>query len=306
MATRPAGVATTAPSRRGPWLATVATAALPAQHAPSLARMPMPTWLGPPTRGPARVLASPGKPSAGAPLVHLAAEAPVARHSGSREERPSQASGCVHPRGSVQHRTKPRGPAPRRPKPRHPWRVQHRPLAGGRVRQYWPVPSWLLAGLLGSSHKASALHPAHGTGAVPPAPGNGHSGLQASTGAARSQCAKPAASAGGSKVAGLRQGSGGSTGGRRSGAGSASLGPSPTANWSCSQLNGEQWRGPQGATSPPRAGCDRAPTSPPIRPCVPRTALGQGPSSMPANEARARRSAPSGRSLVPRQPSTAM
>ncbi len=306
MATRPASVATTAPSRRGPWLATVATAALRAQQAPSLARMPMATWLDPPARGPARALASPGKPSAGAPHVHLAAEAPAARHSSLRDGRQFQAGGCVHPHGGVQHRTKPRGPAPRRPKPRHPWQVQHRPPAGGRVRQYRPVPSWLLAGPLGSSHKASALHPAHGTGAVPPAPGNGHSGLQASPGAAHSQCAKPVASAGGSKVAGLRQGIGGSTAGRRSGAGSASLGPSPTANWSCSPPNEEQWRGPQGATSPPRAGCDRAPTSPSRRPCGPRTALGQDPSSMPANEARARRSAPSGRSLVPRQPSTTM
>lgn len=307
MATQLASVATNAPSRRGPWPATVVRAAtLRARQAHARARQPMGAWRRYPRHRPSRAPAFPGRPCEGAPRVHSAAAAPAAEHSGSTESHRSKAGGCVRPSGDVPHRTKPPAPALRRPKSRHPPRAPRLPPAGRPACPYMPAPSSLFGGRCGSSDKAFALHPARGIDAAPRARGNDCSDLPAGTGAAHSRCARRAASAGGSKVGGLRRGTEGRTASPRSDACSANPVPSPTANWSCSRRNEALWPGPRGATSPLQAGRDTALTSPPMRPTGLRTALGPGLSSTPANEAITRRSAPWGHSPVPTRPSTAM
>lgn len=307
MATQPASVATNAPSRRGPWPATVVGAAtLRARQAHARARQPMGAWRRYPRHRLYRAPAFPGRPCEGAPRVHSAAAAPAAEHSGSTESHRSKAGGCVRPSGDVPHRTKPPAPALRRPKSRNPRRAPRLPPAGRPACPYMPAPSSLFGGRSGSSDKAFALHPARGIDAAPRARGNDCSDLPVGTGAAHSRCARRAASAGGSKVGGLRRGTEGRTASLRSDACSASPVPSPTANWSCSRRNEALSPGSPGAASPLQAGCDTAPTWRPRPPTGLRTGLGPGPLSMLAISARARRSRPTGRSLAPTPPSTAM
>lgn len=204
----------------------------------------------------------------------------------------TKASGCVRQPGDGLHQTKRRALASRPPKSQRPFQAQRLPTAETPTFQYRLAASLLLGGRLGSSDKAFAVHPALDTDAARPARGSGNSGPPANTDAARSRCAKLTASTCGNRVGVPRQGSGGSTADHRSGDGSASLEPSPTANWSCSPRSEAQWLGLQGAMWPPRAECDRASTSPTRCPSVPQTALGQDPSSMPASGAITRRSAP--------------